>query len=408
MTQVSRPLITTAERRARLGQRHRLASPWRTDDVAAIADDLVALHATDPATVFLSAAIRMIDPSVGQVERALYEDRTVLRHHAMRRTIWVATPEMTQVTNAACTRKIAAAERKRMVKYLTQTEGIDDPEATLAETTDRFLSLIREEGPLSTRAVGRHDPSLTFKVTAGSGTFTAEVGAHTRIGALAAFEARLMRTRPGGSWVSAEYAWELIERWTPTNLEQLTTPGAMATLVRAWLDRFGPGTERDITWWSGSTKTAVRTALAEIEAVEVELEDGATGWVNADDSVLDGQPLDGAANATNDQVPWAALVPSLDPTVMGWKDREWYLDDAYAARVFDRNGNAGPTLWINGRVVGGWAQRPDGTLAFDILEPISRSERAELNAEAERVHAFLGETRFRVRYPSPNQAELLA
>ena len=44
---------------------------------------------------------------------------------------------------------------------------------------------------------------------------------------------------------------------------------------------------------------------------------------------------------------------------MGWKLRDWYLPAA-AADAFDRNGNAGPTLWVDGRVVGAWAQAPDG------------------------------------------------
>ena len=399
---MGRPQITTQQRQARLGERHRLVAPRRTDDVAEIARDLVALHATDPATVFLSAAIRMQNPAVATIEHALYEDKTLLRHHAMRRTVWVATPDITQATNAACTRKIAKRERTQMLKYLGQTPGVDDPEATLAETTNRFIARITEAGPLSTRAIGKLDPDLTFKVTAGSGKFTAEVGAHTRIGALAAFEARLIRTRPAATWISSEYAWELIERWTPTAFDEPDDAAGMATVVRAWLDRFGPGTERDITWWTGSTKTAVRKALAQIEAVEVELDDNETAWLNADDDLLDG-----AAPNEAPEESWVALLPSLDPTVMGWKERAWYLNDDYVPRVFDRNGNAGPTIWADGRVVGGWAQRPDGSLAYELLEPLSSAQQELLNVEIERVLALISDARFRVRFPSPNQKELL-
>lgn len=39
------------ERRARLAARHRLLPAARTDDPAQIADDLVALHSSDPVTV---------------------------------------------------------------------------------------------------------------------------------------------------------------------------------------------------------------------------------------------------------------------------------------------------------------------------------------------------------------------
>jgi len=62
----------------------------RTDDVVTIADGMVALHSTDPVTVYLSVLARMANPALAAVEKALYDDRTLLRHHAMRRTLWVA------------------------------------------------------------------------------------------------------------------------------------------------------------------------------------------------------------------------------------------------------------------------------------------------------------------------------
>ncbi|MEZ5207019.1 MAG: crosslink repair DNA glycosylase YcaQ family protein [Acidimicrobiales bacterium] len=89
--------ITIAERRARLARRHRLLPSTRTDDVAEIADSLVALHSSDPASVYLSAMARMRHPSVTTVESALYETRSVVRFHAMRRTLWVATPEVARL-----------------------------------------------------------------------------------------------------------------------------------------------------------------------------------------------------------------------------------------------------------------------------------------------------------------------
>lgn len=119
------------ERRARVARRHRLLPAERIDDVAAIANDLVALHSSDPVTVYLSALARMATPSVATVERALYVDRSLVRHHAMRRTLWVATPETTRRMHAAATRKIAAAEHRRTVKMLLES-GLDDGDAWLS------------------------------------------------------------------------------------------------------------------------------------------------------------------------------------------------------------------------------------------------------------------------------------
>ena len=81
--------IDTAQRRARLVTRHLLVPGARVADPVVVADAVVALHATDPASVFLSAAARMADLDVAAVERALYQDRTLLRLLAMRRTMFV-------------------------------------------------------------------------------------------------------------------------------------------------------------------------------------------------------------------------------------------------------------------------------------------------------------------------------
>ena len=95
--------IEVEERHARLALRHLLLPRTRTDDVAAIADALVALHSSDPVSVYLSAAARMANPSLEAMEQALYLQRRLIRHHAMRRTLWVATPAVVRRMHAAAT-----------------------------------------------------------------------------------------------------------------------------------------------------------------------------------------------------------------------------------------------------------------------------------------------------------------
>src|SRR3954449_2970095 len=140
--------ITVAERRARLARRHRLVAAERTDDVAEIADSLVALHSSDPVTVYLSATARMADPSIEAVEKALYVDRSVVRHHAMRRTLWVATPEVVRIMHAAATRKLVGPEHRRTVKLLADN-GVEDAETWLADARDQVLDALHEHGPMT-------------------------------------------------------------------------------------------------------------------------------------------------------------------------------------------------------------------------------------------------------------------
>jgi len=107
-------VITDEARRARLAQRHRLLPRLRTDDVVRIADDVVALHSTDPVTVMLSAMVRMVHPSIAAVENVVYEQRALIRHHAMRRTLWLATPDTVRLMHAAATRKLVGPARRQL------------------------------------------------------------------------------------------------------------------------------------------------------------------------------------------------------------------------------------------------------------------------------------------------------
>jgi hypothetical protein len=126
-----------------------------------------------------------------------------------------------------------------------------------------------------------------------------------------------------------------------------------------------------------------------VGAVEVSLDGGATGWVLPDD--VEPAPEPG---------PWAALLPVLDPTVMGWKERAFYLGD-HGPQLFDSNGNAGTTAWWDGRVVGCWVQDEAGVVEVRPLEPLPRAATAALATEAERLTAWLGGTRVSTVYPSP-------
>ena len=98
-------------------------------------------------------------------------------------------------------------------------------------------------------------------------------------------------------------------------------------------------------------------------------------------------------------------LPALDPTVMGWKERSWYLGD-HRERLFDRNGNAGPTVWADGRIVGGWTQRADGTIAVELPNPVPQNIQGMISSEAERLRAWLADTVITPRFRTPLEKRL--
>jgi hypothetical protein len=105
--------------------------------------------------------------------------------------------------------------------------------------------------------------------------------------------------------------------------------------------------------------------------------------------------------------PWVALLPALDPTTMGWKERDWYLG-GHAKALFDTNGNAGPTVWWDGRVVGGWAQEADAGVVYRLLEDVGADAANAVAAAAEALTRWLGGVRVTPRFRTPLERELSA
>jgi hypothetical protein len=387
--------ISVKERRARLARRHHLAPVARTDDVLAIAGDLVGLHATDPATVFLSAAARMRTPTVEAIEAALYEDRSLVRTLCMRRTMFVVPVELVPMVQAGCTDALVPNERKRTTQMLAEN-GVKDAPARLRALERAALAAIEERGEATGAELSRSVPGLDLKLAVGRGKkWEGTTGISTRVLLLLATEQRVVRGRPKGSWVSSQYRWSPMSAWLPDGLPVLGADEARVELVTRWLRAFGPGTVNDLKWWTGLTMGQVRKALAATDVEEVDL-DGVSGVALADDLGTVSPPK-----------PWVALLPSLDPTTMGWQQRAWYLGE-HGKALFDTNGNAGPTVWCDGRVVGGWAQRPGGEVVFRLLEDVGSAAADAIAAEAARLTTWLDGVRVMPRFPTPLLRELSA
>ncbi|MEZ0089847.1 winged helix DNA-binding domain-containing protein [Streptacidiphilus sp. EB129] len=380
--------ITVAERRARLATRHLLAPSARVLTPEAVADTLVGLHATDAATVFLAVAARMDDPSPERLEQALYADVTLVRLLAMRRTMFVVGSELAAVVDSAAARPIAAKERKGLVAHLADGGGWDA--AWLAAAERDVLAALTGSGPLTGAELGAAVPALREQVTVAVGKpYETRQAVASRVLRVLAAENRIRRDRPRGSWASSQF------RWVPGEpLPALPAAEARAELVRRWLAGYGPGTEEDLKWWTGWTLGQVRAALTACAARSVTLDQG-TGWV-----------LPGDTGRTEPAAPYPALLPALDPTGMGWRQRDWYLPPEHTAELFDRTGNIGPSVWWDGRIVGGWAQRADGELVWRLLEDVGREAEAAVGAEAARLSAFIGEVRVTPRFRTPLERQL--
>ena len=381
--------IGDAERRQRLGIRHHLAK--RAPTVEEVAGDLVGLHSSDPATVFLSARARVTGLTVSSLEEVLYEDRSLLRIHGMRRTMFVAPLEVAAVMNAACTRAYLPREMARFGSLVEKNDIASDGERWLTNLMDETEVALDRLGISAAADLTKEVPLLATRLHYGGGTF----GISTRVLFLLACAGRVMRGRPRGSWIASQYRWAQTGDWLDSPLPLVDTDEARAELVRRWLLAFGPGTLVDIQWWTGWSKTLTRAVLEEVGAEELTL-DGGTGFVH---------PADPDTPAASE--PWVAFLPGLDPTPMGWKEREWF-GGTFPGPHYDRNGNIGPTIWVDGQIVGAWAAGDGGIVRIRLDQEVAGAlgERVELERLA--LEQWLDGTRVTPRFRTPIEREMVS
>ncbi|WP_418063691.1 winged helix DNA-binding domain-containing protein [Pimelobacter simplex] len=389
-------------RRRRLAQRHGLARPYPS--VTAAAEAMTALHATEAATVHLALWARVADLAVDDVESALYDERSIVKQLAMRRTLFAFPRDLLPAVWGSAAARVAQQQRTLVAKDLGANGLTDDPDAWLVAVADAVLDALGDRKPRTTAQLREEVPQLATKVLRGAAgsKWAGEVPLAPRVMTVLGAEARVLRAENAGHWRFNKPTWTATGDWlgdpAPAPLDAAE---GYAALVRRWLWTFGPGTEADIVWWLGATKSIVRRALADVAAVAVALDDGGTGWVLPDDA-------DEAEDGVGVEVaPWAALLPTLDPTVMGWKERSFYLDAAHTPYLFDSNGNAGNTAWWNGRVVGCWLQDDAGEVQVVLREDVGAEASAALDAEAARLTAWLDGVRITNVYASPQMRNAL-
>jgi hypothetical protein len=328
------------------------------------------------------------------MEQALYEDRSVLKFLGMRRTMFVVPRDLAAVINSAATRAIAVTERKRLIQMLEGAEVAKDVTAWLNEVEAQTVAALDKLGSGTAAQLTKLVPGLRVQIGFGEGKkWAGKVGVSTRMLFLLSSESRIVRGRPRGTWLSSMYEWAPMERWLGDKLPDPPLEEAQAELVRRWLGTYGPGTLRDIQWWTGWTIAATKRAIAANAALEVELE-GGRGYVLPTDT-----------EPTLDPGPWVALLPALDTTTMAWKERTWYLGQL-EGRLFDTAGNAGPTVWVNGQICGGWSVRETGEVVYSLLREVGRESADAIKRDAARLEAWIDGSRFIPRFRTPLEREL--
>ncbi len=357
-------LLAVDARRWVLHKQHLVRAGQRAG-VAAVASDLIGLHATDPLTPYLSLLARIPGFEAGLLDHELYETHGVVRIPAMRNTLFlVARPQVATV--------IAA----------TRSAGVRTSWQYFAGRLSR--EQYQQAAPQILAALRGHE--ATVRELKRSLDLDCDVSATVK---LLCDEAVLVRAHPAGGPRAAQHAYALMSQWLPDlDLAAAGEEGeALARLVAAYVQAYGPVGEADIAWWTGSPRRGVRAAIAALGGAL------ATVTVEGSDSEMLMQRDDLAAlrGAAAMEPAGLVLLPELDPYTQGYAHRGRYLDAGHAPWVLDRKGNVTSTVLLDGRVVGVWdlTERPAAEIRLHLLAPLDKGQRDALNALAERTARFV-------------------
>jgi hypothetical protein len=342
--------FSVRERRDLMVRRHQLTGDaFGPDEVVA---SLIALHATDPASVYLSVLARSARSSLADVSAAMYEEKRLVRWMAMRRTLFVFPTVDVPLIQAAVSTPLAAVLGRQLASRIrrngTEPEIEGDAESWLTDVGFSVQQSLQALGAATGARLSAEVPALRTTIRPGAPS-ERQQNVTSPLLTIMGTQGRIVRGRPTGPWTSRHHSWEPVEHWWPEGLPRLDRVASQQTLALRWLERFGPATVDDLQWWTGWTKTTAHQALSALPLADVDLH-GRPGIALRDQVDTPRQPA---------HAPVATLLPSLDATPMGWKHRAWFLG-IEPRQIFDTAGNIGPTIWWDGEIIGSWAVAATG------------------------------------------------
>ncbi len=356
-------------------QRQSLDRPARSSEMLAIARRLCGLHAQVLSSAELTLWARVEHLKRGAVQRALWEDRSLIKTWAMRGTLHLLPADELPLWHAALRTSPRYLRPKAWEKYFGVTmDDLDRLTEAIGQALDGQV-MTREE---LARAVGRitRSPALGAKLAEGSwGTILKP----------AAFAGNLCFGPSLGQLVRFTHP----ESWCRSRRLAMDSEAATAEVTRRFLAVYGPATYHDVArWWGGGGVASARKWIAALgdEVTAVDL-DGAKAWMLASNM----RELREA-----ELIRSVRLLPAFDQYVIGASYHAAHLlPGDLRSRVYRQQGWVSAVLLVNGRMDGVWRHELRGSRIAVTIEPfvtIPKWARRAAEEEAERLAAFFEAT----------------
>jgi hypothetical protein len=360
---------------ARRMARHALTEPATDLGPADIAGVLCGAHAQVLSAAELSIGRRVAGATRVDVQRALWEDRTLVKTFGPRGTVHLlATADLPMWTGALSALPSSVPAHPEPVRF-----SPEQAEEVIAAIGDALADTELTVDELTEQIVDRAGP------WAGERTMEAFQDRWPRwrqLTSTAAHRGMLCFGPNRGRHVT----YTNPHRWLP-GFRPDAGEAALRGLVTRYLYAYGPATPQHFARWLSippPRAALLFDALAgDLEQVEL---DGAPCWTLAGDTATPSQPHRGVR-----------LLPYFDAFVVAGQPRERLYPGPAAARGLTPGGQAGnyPVVLVDGVVGGVWHQRRSGRRLAITVEPLGEltaTQRRQLDDEVDLVGAVMEAT----------------
>lgn len=350
-------------------RKQHLSEETKGEDVLQVAKDIWGLHATYASTPYLSLFNRVINFRKESLDRELLEKRLV-KIRCVRKTVHIIPKENVSAIFSA-TKESIQINSEKYYKFM----GVTESEYEAASKS--ILELLGNNGMKASEIKKELHSEINLSPII---NYMCDLGI-------------LVRGLSKGGWKSNTHTYYRTDKYLPDiNLSEYSQDEARKIIVSQYLSSFGPVTITDISWWTGFPKTEIKKILDNLSVID---------YVNISslgEHIISKNDLNQLKNIKENNKSEINLLPALDPYIMGYKERDRYLDKEYFNYIFDRSGSGTTTIVNNGKIIGVWdfEEKPIPLIKIFMFEEDERISK-EIEKKAKEIGNFIYEKEVMVK-----------
>jgi hypothetical protein len=354
-------------------KKHHLTDQSKTDDIIKIVNDIGGLHATSSASMYISLFARMKNFEKDDLNQQLYTLKNLGKIRFVRGTMYVLSKDMIPVAYSAI-QGIFSSLSKKYAEFhkITNKEYKKTSKQIIELLQGKSMSTSEINNSLNSKS--KISPVINIMCDSGL----------------------LIRSTPKAGWRSNLHTYQSMDEYFPgMNLFSIPEHAARKQIVYNYIGCFGPVTTIDISWWTGFTKTEIRKIIDDIkqDISEVKIaESDSRYFIKKSDKAS-------LRSTKSGKKPIVTLLPILDPYIMGYKNRDRYLDEMYFDYIFDRSGNGTSTIMVNGKIMGVWGlkENKESIVKIYFFKKVAKDIKSEIRNKAKAIGEFIVDGEVKVR-----------